>query len=274
MPFRFDGNEDELQAELAHLTNALAGRDPDHTGAARRLKHVMGRALLGKIQDAFEKKSGGGTDDMGVKWEPLAASTLALRHIVATPGRVSRLRGQQLTSAQRALVRTQARRLAGVVYHANKGAVKSAIGILERKHRAGSISDSYYHSKKKLLTSFLTPQKAALTVAAGAYAQILRDTGRLYRSLRPDLDGHGDQVIHDGVGWLEVGTSVPYSIYHDSPDQRQLKKDGSPKLPRRQIFPEGGQVPDAWQQAMVDAALREMHRPDFWRQLLGPRFLG
>jgi len=277
---RYHGTRQQLVDALNHLVAALAGHEHDHTGAAAQLTKVMARACLLKVQDAYKKKSEGGTDEMGIKWHPLAPATLLLRR---TGGGANRLRQRHKqhgkeSAARRALIKEHAKRLARVVKGVDAASLRTARFILERKRKLGQISDSQYKSKSKLLGNLPAANEAHIyktllekdkeTLRAASFATILRDTGRLYRSFTPS-PAATEQIMTFGPGWFEVGSSVPYLGYHQGAGHRRQKKGGGPRLPRRQILPDAGQIPESWYEAMQAAAADELAQPEFWRLLLG-----
>lgn len=83
---------------------------------------------------------------------------------------------------------------------------------------------------------------------------ILRDTGRLFRSLSAGVEetpaGNPDQVLRLGRGEVIVGTNVPYAAYHQY---------GTARMPARPFLPVDG-IPAAYQPALFAAAGRGLIR--------------
>ena len=78
-PLVYNGTREQFLADQMSVIDMLTGRTSDPLGVTDGLKLRMGTVLLGKIQDAYEIKAEGGADAMGIIWEPLSTTTLALR---------------------------------------------------------------------------------------------------------------------------------------------------------------------------------------------------
>jgi len=276
---RWSGEPGELEDRLAALPDALAGRIPDAGGAVAWLMVQVGLTLLGLLKEAYDTKSHGGTDAMGVKWPALAATTLALRTIGTGPKVLERLKEQLRTLGpeQRQQVSEHARKLARVLIHQDRAEKRQALRILERKHRAGTVTLPQYRAAKKRLEGKLTPDQAKKQVLAGAFALILRDKGGLFNSLSPVVGAPG-QVLKTGPGWLEVGSNVQTQnglnllALHNSDKPRVMAKNGKPKLPRRQVLPDSAaQVPAEWWQRINETFQRGIASREFLLKFLGPR---
>ncbi|HMP07287.1 MAG TPA: hypothetical protein PJ982_13120, partial [Lacipirellulaceae bacterium] len=160
----FRGTRRQLVELLKKLPKVLAGKVYDQGGATAGVLKAMGLELLGKVQDAFEKKSTGGTDDLGVKWEPLAPATLALRRKNSGGSVVERLKRDfnKMGRDQRRLVATHYHRLLSL-YRAS--AAKSTASASARR------------SARRIL-EFMRP-----TIAPGRYAKL---SGQLKGDLPKD----------------------------------------------------------------------------------------
>lgn len=75
--------------------------------------------------------------------------------------------------------------------------------------------------------------------------EILRDTGILLNSLSPGVDPPF-QVLRTEPGVVIVGTNVTCAKYHHSDKPRKMKKDGTPKLPQRRLWPTVDKWPSKW----------------------------
>jgi hypothetical protein len=64
---------------LRTLPAALSGRAADPLGAARSLSMRLGLTALALVKQAFIEKSEGRADESGLRWEPLAPSTIRSR---------------------------------------------------------------------------------------------------------------------------------------------------------------------------------------------------
>jgi phage gpG-like protein len=82
---------------------------------------------------------------------------------------------------------------------------------------------------------------------------ILRDTGKLLRSLTPGIEepptlsGSPGQIVRTGAGNLIVGTNVPYAEYH---------QQGTNNMTARPLWPQDGSIPEAYVPAISRAAIR------------------
>lgn len=83
--FDYDGPTEDIEAAITDLANAMSGDTPDHSGAADHLKMIMAKVLFKEIQHAYEVKSLGGADAMGIVWPPLAPSTLEKKRRAGKP---------------------------------------------------------------------------------------------------------------------------------------------------------------------------------------------
>jgi len=85
----------------------------------------------------------------------------------------------------------------------------------------------------------------------GGSADILRDTGRLLRSLTPGVEDRPsnapEQVFELGKGELTIGTNCPYAKFH---------QEGTERIPARPIVPVDGTLPERWERAIEAAAVR------------------
>lgn len=75
----YRGPQGRLRGFLAGIPAVLAGAAPDPHGIGPPLRRAMARALEDAARADFVTKSRGGTGTDGIRWPPLAASTLARR---------------------------------------------------------------------------------------------------------------------------------------------------------------------------------------------------
>ena len=75
----FRGSRRELDEILASVPQILAGRIPDPLGITRLVGFTMANSMLTQVYQDFVRKSRGEVGKDGVKWAPLAASTIAKR---------------------------------------------------------------------------------------------------------------------------------------------------------------------------------------------------
>lgn len=113
--------------------------------------------------------------------------------------------------------------------------------------------------------------EATIKDRGSAYPILIR-TRRLVNSFLPESP-EGEIIAQPGS--IGVRSAVPYFKYHNSAAPRKQKADGSgPVLPRRQITPTAGQMPDEWKKALKQEFLESLKRPEFWRMLLAGRVSG
>lgn len=278
MNIKWRGTAEALEQKIQDLPHVISGRVPDSTGAVHWLLLRVGMVVLDLVKDAYVTKSEGGTDQMGIKWEPLSPVTLILRRTRTGAKTITRLKNQlkkgtmKQRKAMRGLVKEQHERLKAIIYGKTKedrAARSRAKRILEKKFAKGLIRRTEYLEKKKVLEGKAKPQKLKDLAIAGAFAMILRDTGRLLNSLSP-AGASGDTILLAGPGWIECGSRVDYMKYHQSAAPRALKKDGTPRLPRRQILPDDvGQFPAEWWAKINDAFQSGLKSKEFWLMYLG-----
>lgn len=257
----FRGTRADLMQRLRQLPGVLAGTIPDTTGTVIGLQQRVGLDLMGKVQDAFVIKSEGGTDAMGKTWAPLSPVTLALRRKEYAPKVLTRLQAEladKMAPHERRLIERNRQELLAMYGAGGERARIKALGLarLMKKY----ISPTRY---KKLLSELNKPMSQAKlekVAFAGAFAKILRDTGRLLNSLAPDLVGTGDQKLDAGQGFVTIGTNVAYAKWHQF---------GTRKMPKRQIFPEAGEtLPVQWEEDMAEAMLTGLESGNFWASYL------
>jgi hypothetical protein len=236
------GTREELFNRLRQLPAVLAGSVPDPNGAAEGLLRSVGLTLLGKIQEAYDQKSQGGTDAMGVKWPPLAAATLALRNKNAGPKALEKIRSDfaKLPRERQRQIKIHYARLRDL-YQSGNGT-----GAAARKHA---------RSLLLRMQRFISP--------------VLRDTDIMFNSLSPRIDSP-DRILRLVPGAVSVGSNVRQFKYHQSRRPRKLKADGTPRLPRRQILPDDvTPIPDDWQRAVTDTVKDGLRGREFWQRFLG-----
>lgn len=75
----YSGTRADVRRVLIQVIQIAAGTGTDTLAVRQAVQYRMGNALLSKIQQAFIVKSRGGTDECGIKWPPLAPSTIRRR---------------------------------------------------------------------------------------------------------------------------------------------------------------------------------------------------
>lgn len=273
MKIQWHGTKAELLARLRQLPGTLAGNDS--TGMVEGIGLRMGGVLLSKIQEAYETASEGGTNELGVSWEPLAASTLALRNKVTGAKALAKLRATltALPAHRKQLIKIQRDRLLQVYRNdpGSKGQRRQALRFL--KLMQPYIAPSRF---KKLTAEIKAqkPDRGAKLAFSGGFAVILRDTGGLFNSLSPTTTA--DTILTAAPGSITVGSNKTVNglnllELHDSDKPRAKKKDGTDRLPRRQVLPDGAHpIPQAWWDEMLGAYTSAINQKRFWTAFLGP----
>lgn len=219
----------EIRQIIAGLARAMAGREPDHQGLARGVQLRIALKLLSKIQQAFIKKSRGEASEDGIVWNPLLPATIAQR---------------RMTRQEKKTLDIGGRRVRGLLTPAEdrewRKIFRSMMAMLRAKGvgegQAQRIAASIAWSKLKAAGA-----KTKLAVLGSRKVDIGRDTGRMYRSLTPGIEGATtpDQIVEVPPGAVIVGSNVPYF-------PRFHKK--------RPVWP--AQLPEAWWEALIDTANR------------------
>lgn len=245
MSLVFRGTRRELHARLAQVARALSGRAPDSYRIVRPVLTRGAVALLAKIQAAFVIKARGGTDEAGIKWAPLKRATVAARRATRDELRALGVGGRRvrglLTPAQDAEWRRTFARTLGQMR--GRGMEEAeAMGVAARVAWA----------KVKAMGA-----KTRLELLGGRAVEILRDTGRLLRSLEPGTEdaprNPANQVLRVRAGEIVVGTKVEYALSHH-------RGNPAKNLPARPLWPDPANIPDAWWAAVNAAILRGMLR--------------
>jgi len=238
--------------KVINIEKYLSGELPDDTGAIRDALTAVGLVTLANVHNHFNKLSQGGTGDDGTVWERLSVVTLALRRKDAGISAIGRMldeltgkNGKASPSRRRMFLNNAKRMRAFYERGADRAARRRALKILELMKPY--ISDTRYNKTKKELEDIGKPKKSRKAVNrlifASAGALILRGTGDLFNSLEPFLGAVG-QIFNLGPGWVEIGTKKSYAKYHQSPEPRKMKADGTPILPRRPFIPD--KIPQSW----------------------------
>ncbi len=240
---------------------ALAAGKGDSGKWNRVLLVRLGMELLGHIRTAFEAKARGGTDESGLRWKPLAKSTIAYsrRHrkvfvkggggstaarpgwLPAGPQRAGDSPSWLLTKKQRerwwALYRQfGGKQGTGKAYHAGGGSPSWAAArawVVLKKEGAKTLMETY----------------------GNLPAEILRDTGLLFNSLSPGVKPENagpdpprvdKQVCRLTRSGIIVGTNRLWAGTHHR---------GVPgRIPQRRLWPEVNRWPRRWWDAILKQA--------------------
>ena len=257
------GPKRDLQRLIADLPAVLAGRLPDRGGSILAIKVKMCEVLLARITDAYVIKSQGGTDAMGIKWPQLAWSTLQRRN----KGNLGPARAafNRLNSAQQRLFRKKAYAATRLLFSKDMTAKRKAFYDLEKKRN--KMTPQKYQQKKRDLLKGKPPAQFKNQVASGVYALILIEFGKMLAGFTPRGPNN---FMKTGPGWIEVGSTDERVKYHDSSLPRQKKADGTDRLPRRQIMPDG-KLPYTWSRDLRKVVKDALHTTQFWKAYLGAR---
>lgn len=256
---QIQGDPQKVSEIIGNLGRYLSGEIPDKSGAVRDALVAVGLVTLTNIHNHFDKLSQGGIGDDGTQWQQLSVVTLALRLKDKSAKAIERLVGEltgkngKVSASRRRMFLGNARKMRRL-YDGGKNNAGRRRALKLLKLMKPYISETRFNTISKELNDIGKPNKKRKSINrlifASASALILRDNGDLFRSLEPYI-GAMDQVFKLGPGWVEVGTKKDYAKYHQSPEPRKLKKDGTPILPRRPFIPD--EVPQFWYDDALEA---------------------
>lgn len=275
---RYVGSPEEVYKKFSDLPKYLAGDVTDPTGAVQEALTAVGLVTLANIHDHFKLLSEGGVGHDGSTWDDLSAVTLALRRKEYGAAAIERLTQEfakgvkwEVPKHRRRMLLRNARKLKEFYTGSNVSARakrRKALRLLELMKPF--LSKTRYNKTKgeieKLKNWGKPGDKIRKVVFAGAAALILRDEGTLFNSLEPFI-GAFSQWFATGPGWVEVGTTLDYAKYHQSPEPRKLKADGTPILPRRPFIPD--EVPEKWKADAVEALRKVLGSREWVVKFLG-----
>lgn len=246
----YRGSKAQLIEQAMQLAAVLSGAQDDATGVARAFLLAIGYAALSDIREAFVIKARGGTDAMGIKWEPLKPATIANRRVgkkdMQDPNVRDWIRARD--AAMKAIQKEFARQ-EGELFERFSLSMDAA----EARRRARQIA-----ARRAYEVTGMTKVQALGYRAV----EILRDTGILLNSLTPGVvSGHGasmscarptgeggdNQIFEIGAGQITLGTTVAYAASHQEGDPDR-------HLPQRQFLPlETDDIPQSWLENWIDA---------------------
>lgn len=245
MALVFRGTRRELVKRLHQLALALSGKKPDSYRVVRPILTRGAVALLTQIKLAFIAKSRGGVGSDGIKWPPLKPATIAARRATREELRNLGVGGRRVRGLLTPGQDREWRRI-----FARTAAMLRARGVPEGEILAIAGRTAWARLKEQ-------GAKTRLEVLGGRQVDILRDTGRLLRSLEPGLEDApkkpANQILRVRAGEITVGTTVEYAERHQNGDPAR-------NLPARPLWPEPQNLPDAWWEAINAAILRGMLR--------------
>ncbi len=200
----------------------------------RGLQLRIGMVLLSKIKQAFLVKAAGGTGEDGIKWKELSPATIAQRRTTTAErkslGITSGMKFRGLLTADQ---NKRWKQIFGS--RVNLLMMKFGMSYPAAAARAAQIAWAVLKSEGA---------KTKLEVLGERSVEILRDTGELLRSFSPGVDGKGDgTILRTPPGSVTVGTS-----------KKPWHQNGIPgKLPARPFWPQNGELPPAWWEAIQEA---------------------
>ena len=237
---RFIGTRQDVSRIARTLGGILSGREPDQHGIGQGFRSALGFGALTDVKEAYITKARGGTDEMGIKWPPLAPATIANR-------RVGNPRGQEAKSEA---IRTRERIRKREYKKALKRYMLSDLPEHEQKRRAKIVAG---------LKATAETGKTKVQTLGDRDVEILRDTSVLINSLSPGEftsgqytlpteEGGEEQIFKAGQGEMIVGTNVIYASTHQHGDP-------SRNIPARPFLPdEDHPVPDVWWERWANIA--------------------
>lgn len=219
----------QVLSALHGLSSVASGHSPQFQTEATGFALRLGTTAMSFLREAYIVKARGGTDAAGLKWEPLAPSTIEKR---LRKGTTKGLRNR-LDKARKRLAEFRSKYKPGMTPVAKGRHVRA-------KQKFNELAQKY--------------------AAAGENLEILRDSGRLYLSLSPGLDQslQPDGILRTHPGEVICGTNVSYAKYHHSDAPRKMNRMGKPKLPRRPLWPDPSAWPSSWWRQIQNAGLTGM----------------
>ena len=241
----FRGTRADITRIALQLAAVLAGRAPDTQGVARSFMLTLGFAALTDIREAYLVKASGGTDEMGIRWPPLAPSTIARRRV-----------GKRDKESSKAI-------------RVREGIRERATAKALERFRL-SLPEAEARRRAKIVGGLKATRQTGATkleTLGGRTVEMLRDTDVLLESLspgrltgsgasvsysKPSGEGGSEQIFQIGAGEVIVGSNVKYLRTHQ-------RGDPSRNIPQRMVLPDDETpVPQVWWMrwtALADKAL-------------------
>jgi len=239
--FLWKGTKEQVVQVLGSLGQVAGSFDgADKYGIGTSFRIVIGYVLLADIYDAFVTKSDGGTDEMGIKWEPLAESTISQRRVGPKD-----LKDKDIKERVKIVERERKKlidvyRMSMTESEAQSNAKRRANEIATKQTGKTKV-ETLGHRQVKILQDYgfllgsLSPGQLSSTQGIAAYT-------------KPGIPGGSDQVFEVPVGEIIFGSDTMYAGFHQY---------GTKNMPARPIFPpKGVEVPQQWIEDMNDAAVR------------------
>lgn len=251
---RFQGTREEVRRRSLQLAAILSGRAADQHEIAKGFLLSLGFAALSDIKDAYVTKARGGTDEMGIRWPPLAPATIANRRLgpgdTRVKARPGETKGESLERIQKAELIKRRERIRKREFKKAFQRLSVSLPEMEARRRAKIVAG---------VKATRETGKTKVETLGGRQVEILRDTGVLLNSLGPGLlsgtsytspsgEGGEEHIFNLGRGEVIVGTNVVYARTHQRGDERR-------RIPARPFLPdETHPVPQVWWDRWVRVA--------------------
>jgi len=198
--------EAEVTAAIAGLPRMLAGTNADVGGVARGLQLRIGVTLLSQIQQAFIAKARGGVGSDGIKWKPMKPASIAARRITGAEKKAAGVAGKRTRGL---LTPAQDKRWRMLFATRKAWLMAKGMGAGEASGVAAAVAWKTLKSEGA---------QTRLSVFGNRTVEMVRDTGKIFRSLSPGVEDRpykgkdsDQQVFEVPTGKVIVGTRVPYA---------------------------------------------------------------
>lgn len=203
---------------ISDIDKVLTGRKPDKHRIKDTFYAAFAESLFESIHDGFMEKSASRQDELGIKWKPLARSTIAARPLRKGEKKALGIGGKR----KRGLLTPREDKLWKGIFRSRFIQLAPRIGESAAKIEAG-----------KLAWGILKKRGAQtkLDVLGNRQVPIGIVTGELEKSLRaskargPSYRPRKNQIFRSVRGGIEMGTAVRHAnFFHED---RQLWPDGA-----------------------------------------------
>ncbi|MHA1663252.1 MAG: hypothetical protein ACTSVR_08370 [Candidatus Thorarchaeota archaeon] len=209
---------------------------------SNQFKAFLVQVLMERIYREYKVKSEGGTDSLGLKWKPLARSTIAQRPLKR--GDISRFgiggRGERAYKRRtRGLLTSSQDKVWRGIFASNFERLVGELGTAEAKARAATLAWAILKSRGV---------QTKLSILGDRKPLIMINTGRLLRSFAPGtvmgdtyIPPNGDQVVTVTPSGVRIDFRVPY---------------GEAAMSERPVLPPGSSV---WvEESIQEARMRNI----------------
>lgn len=256
----FHGSSGELRELLRRVPSIFAGTTPDPIGIAQGLQLRLGVALLSKIQGDFITKSRGGTGEDGIRWQPLARSTIIGRRRSAADKKAVRVSSRATTPMTSAERRALTRKVEKDV-RIREAMLRARFGLTEGQSKGlarAQVEKSYRQSGAV---------KSIGSILGAREVDILRDTSKLLRSFSPGIEDRSPIADEIGVPQGPNGEGNDSQVFETPPgrvivgtNEKTWHHKGNKNLPARPFWPPDGRLPAAWWSFLIGVAQRGIVR--------------